>query len=134
MKLIRFKVNKSVKYGVLAEDSVIELRGNVYTMFRQTFIKHLLAEVEVVCPVRPNQIWGPKYNMAMGDGGYVVREYGIDPWLKGSNAICGPNEAVMIENDLFSRLGVTTSLVAVIGKQCKKINAKNEYTSIDIKK
>ena len=125
MKLIRFKVNKSVKYGVLAEDSVIELRGNVYTMFRQTFIKHLLAEVEVVCPVRPNQIWGPKYNMAMGDGGYVVREYGIDPWLKGSNAICGPNEAVMIENDLFSRLGVTTSLVAVIGKQCKKINAKN---------
>ena len=64
MKLIRFKVNKSVKYGVLAEDSVIELRGNVYTMFRQTFIKHLLAEVEVVCPVRPNQIWGPKYNMA----------------------------------------------------------------------
>ncbi|MQG60007.1 MAG: DUF2437 domain-containing protein, partial [SAR202 cluster bacterium] len=39
MKLIRFKVNKSVKYGVLAEDSVIELRGNVYTMFRQTFIK-----------------------------------------------------------------------------------------------
>ena len=125
MKLIRFKVNKSVKYGVLAEDSVIELRGNVYTMFRQTFIKHLLAEVEVVCPVRPNQIWGPKYNMVMGDEGYVVREYGIDPWLKGSNAICGPNEAVMIENDLFSRLGVTTSLVAVIGKQCKKINAKN---------
>ena len=121
MKIVRFKMGKSIKHGLLDEDSVIELRGNIYSMFRQTVIKHPLSDVEIVCPVHPNQIWGPKYNLVSENEGYVVKEYGMDPWLKGSNSICGPNEPVIIEHDLFNEIGVTTSLVAVIGKQCKKI-------------
>ena len=125
MKIVRFKMGKSIKHGLLDEDSVIELRGNIYSMFRQTVIKHPLSDVEIVCPVHPNQIWGAKYNLVSENEGYVVKEYGMDPWLKGSNSICGPNEPVIIEHDLFNEIGVTTSLVAVIGKQCKKINHKN---------
>lgn len=125
MKLVRFKMGKSIKHGVITGDSVIEVRGNIYSMFRQTFIKHLISDIEILCPVRPNQIWGLKYNLTPVQDGYVVHEYGIDSWLKGSNAICGPNNPIVIENDLFHRLGVTVSLVAVIGKQCKKITPKN---------
>ena len=125
MKIVRYKIDKSIKYGALSGNEVIELRGSVYSMFRQTFIKHSVSDIQILCPVKPNQIWGPKYNLQKSDEGYITTEYGLDPWLKGSNAICGPNESIVIENNLFNKIGVTSSLVAVIGKQCKKINSKN---------
>jgi 2-keto-4-pentenoate hydratase/2-oxohepta-3-ene-1,7-dioic acid hydratase in catechol pathway len=126
MKLVRFKLKNTIKYGVLTDNSVIEIRGNIYTMFRKTSYEYDLDDIEILCPVKARQIWGPTKNGTSSDG--VVETDGkviLDPWLKGSNAICGPNAPVIVENDLFSGVHITGSVVAVIGKECKKINSNN---------
>ena len=128
MKLVRFKLKNTIKYGVLTENSVIEIRGNIYTMFRKTSYEYDLDDIEILCPVKARQIWGPTKNGRSSDGVIETNEEVIlDPWLKGSNAICGPNAPVIVENDLFS--GVHITLQDITELASKLVNGGPKFLS-----
>jgi len=128
MKIARFRTGKRVLYGVVNGEELVEIRGSIYSRFRITDSKHRLSEVKLLPPTEPLQLWGPGLNFA-GHRDFVGSVYGSqppvpkhpEPWHKGRNSLTGPDDPIMIPKDSSGNVHYEGEVVAVIGKDCRRV-------------
>ena len=62
MKLIRYKKNNSLKHGLLKDDYVVEIEGDIFANYKLTNIKSGINEIKVFPPINPGKIIALGYN------------------------------------------------------------------------
>ena len=129
MKIARFRTGGRVVYGVVKGDQVSEITGGIYTRFRMTDMRHLLSKVKLLPPTRPSQIWGPGPNFPGGPdflqwaGGDEVapKPVHLEPWIKSRNSLTGTDDPIIIPKDSSGDVHYQGEIVAVIGKECRRV-------------
>ena len=130
MKIARFRTGRRVAYGVVVGEEIDEIRGSIYTNFRNTGTRHRLSEVKLLPPTDAAELWGPGLNFidhleyagsVFGQEAMPVPE-NPQPWRKGRNAMTGVNDPIIIPKDVAGEVHYEGEAVAVIGKQCRRIS------------
>ena len=130
MKIARFRAGRRVAFGVVNGDELIEIRGSIYTRFRLTDIRHRLADVNLLPPTEPSEIWGPGLNFpnhqvsgpGSGDEGQLMPGR-PQPWHKGRNSLTGNGDPIIIPKDSSGEVHYEGEAVAVIGKSCRRVSS-----------
>ena len=110
-------------------EEVVEIRGSIFSRFRMTDTRHRLAEVRLLAPTEPSQIWGPGLNFAehlefagsLHDREPAPMPKRPEPWHKGRNALIGYDDPVIIPKDSDGEVHYEGEAVAVIGKNCRRV-------------
>lgn len=130
MKIARFRAGSRTANGVVVGDEIAEIRGSIYTSFRITDTRHSLADVKLLPPTDPAELWGPGLNFVdhleyagsvFGQGAMPVPER-PQPWRKGRNALTGVNDPIIIPKDAAGEVHYEGEAVAVIGKACRRVS------------
>jgi 2-keto-4-pentenoate hydratase/2-oxohepta-3-ene-1,7-dioic acid hydratase in catechol pathway len=132
MKIVRFRNDKRVAYGVVDGDEITEIRGSIFTRFRLTDNKLKLAQVKLLPPTEPVQMFCPGLNFAdhLKFAGEVLgkdKMPGVEhpePWHKGRNALIGHEDTIVIPKDSTGDVHYEGEVVAVIGKVCRRVSPK----------
>ena len=129
MKIARFRQDGRSAYGVVQGDELVEIRGSIYTRFRLTDTKHALADVTLLPPTEPSEIWAPGLNFAnhlafaagvLGDEDPQLPQH-PDPWIKARGSLTGTGDTIMLPYDSAGDIHYEGEAVAVIGKTCRRI-------------
>ena len=132
MKVARFRYKNKTAFGVVQGDEVVEIRGSIYSHFRMTDTKHPLADVGLLPPTEPSEIWCPGLNFAnhlayaaevLGDKNPKVPEH-PEPWVKARGSLTGTGESIILPHDVSGEVHYEGEAVAVIGKTCRRVTAQ----------
>ena len=138
MKIARFRAARRVAFGVVMGEEIVEIRGSIYTRFRLTDTKHPLAEVRILPPTEPMEIWCPGLNFAehlefaasvLGGDTPSASEH-PEPWHKGRNSLTGQGDPIIIPRDSDGDVHYEGEAVAVIGKNCRRVSPAQASNNI----
>jgi 2-keto-4-pentenoate hydratase/2-oxohepta-3-ene-1,7-dioic acid hydratase in catechol pathway len=130
MKIARFRADRRVAFGVLNGGELAEIRGSIYSRFRMTDTRHNLADVRLLPPTEPWEMWGPGVNFAdhlafaasvLGQEAPQAPQH-PEPWLKARSSLAGPGDTIIIPKDSGGEVHYEGEAVAVIGKSCRRVS------------
>ncbi len=126
MKIIRFSIDGSIKYGLLEnEDSVREISGSIYGQIETKNNTYSLAEVSLLSPCEPSKIVcvGLNYKAHIDEFKRDRSDIPEEPvlFLKPSTAVIGPDSNVELP-DSSSQVDYEGELAVVIGKKARNVN------------
>jgi 2-keto-4-pentenoate hydratase/2-oxohepta-3-ene-1,7-dioic acid hydratase in catechol pathway len=122
MKFARFKVEGSDVYkGVIIEDTVKEIKGELFGDWAYTDKMFSVSEVTLLAPLEPNQIIGIGAN-------YVTQREDLPSELpkipvfffKSTSSVIGPEEDIVIPEGI-DQVKFESELAIVIGKEAKNV-------------
>lgn len=127
MKLVRFSVSDEILYGELREEKIYQLKGDMYSTYKITERAFNQADVKILAPVEPQNVICVGLN-------YLAH---IDEVFKGpprtpqepvifmvpNTAVIGPDEPIKIPHPEHET-HYEAELVAVIGRECRNITAR----------
>lgn len=122
MKFARFTVVGSGVYkGVITEDAVKEIKGDIFRDWEYTGKAFSISEVKLMAPLEPNQIIGIGAN-------YVTKTADIPSELpeipvfffKPTSSVIGPEEEIVIPEGI-DQVKFESELAIVIGKEAKNV-------------
>ncbi|MFQ5989102.1 MAG: fumarylacetoacetate hydrolase family protein [Candidatus Methylomirabilales bacterium] len=121
MRIVRFLVGGTAKYGVAEDDIVREIAGDVFGRFRVTRKTHSLKRIRFLTPTEPAKIVGVGLN-------YLdhVAEMGLEPrvepviFLKPRTAAL-PHRGKILYPKFSNRLDYEAELAIVIGRYAKAV-------------
>ena len=129
MKWCRFQSGSTVAYGVIEGDKVIEVTGNPFASHARTSTTHPLSAVKLLVPVIPPTFYaaGVNYREHVTE---MAKRRGVEPQFpphadvgyRANNALIANDEAIVIPKDATELVQYEGELVAVIGKQCKRVS------------
>ncbi len=121
MRIIRFQYKKAIKYGILENDSIFELKGDVFDDFTITKEHYNLQEVNVLPPVSPSKVVcvGKNYKEHILELGGDIPDEPI-LFLKPPTSVIGSGESIIHPTD-SKRVDYEGELAVVIKKKCKDI-------------
>ena len=138
MKLARFLKDGLIKYGIVEEEDIIEIEGNIFGSFKKTSIISKLKEVKLLAPCEPSKIVaiGLNYKAHAAEFNKILPE---EPmlFLKPSTAVIAAEDNIVYPSHMSRRVDYEGELAVVIGKKAhmiKKEDAKNYilgYTCIN---
>ena len=64
MKIARFQHNGHTAHGVVEGDEVVEIEGDIFSEFTASGERRKLADVKLLAPTDPKEIWAPGLNFA----------------------------------------------------------------------
>ena len=129
MKIARFRAARRVAFGAVMGEEIVEIRGSIYTRFRLTDSRIPLADVKILPPTEPMEMWGPGLNFAdhlefaasvLGDDSMSIPEH-PEPWHKGRNSLTGHGDPIIIPRDSGGNVHYEGEAVAVINKNCRRV-------------
>ncbi|PLR82106.1 ureidoglycolate lyase [Bacillus canaveralius] len=121
MKFTRFAVNSTVYTGVLKEDVISEISGDMFGEWEYTGTTFSKKDVQLLAPLIPNQI--------IGIGANYVRKVDELPnelpeipvfFFKPTSSVIGPDEEIMIPAGI-DEVKFESELAVVIGKEAKNV-------------
>ncbi len=121
MKIFRYEFQGEVKYGILEEEYLRELEGDIFTEFRPGKTKVRISEVKVLPPVAPSKIIGVAFNFrahAMEMGQKVPDEPLI--FFKPPSSLTAHLQPIVFPKGV-KRIDYEGELAAVIKKKVKNI-------------
>lgn len=122
MKFARFKVEGSdVCKGVITEDTVKEIKGDIFGDWAYTGDAFSVSEVTLLAPLEPNQIIGIGAN-------YVTQKEDLPSnlpeipvfFFKSTSSVIGPEEDIVIPKGI-DQVKFESELAIVIGKEAKNV-------------
>src|SRR3972149_2393989 len=124
MRIVRFQAGGEARYGVVEDDIVREIAGDVFGRFRGTRKKHPLKRIRFLPPTEPTKIVGVGLNYR----GHVA-ELGFEP--RDEPVICiQPGTAVLphggkiLYPKVSNRVDYEAELAIVIGRYAKDVPSK----------
>ena len=130
MKIAQFRHNGRKAHGVVQDDEVVEIDGAIYGSFDLTSTKYALADVELLPPTDPTEIWMPGLNFAnhlefaagvLGDEDPHIPEH-PEPWIKARGSLTSTRESIVLPYDTDGEVHYEGEAVAVIGKACRRVS------------
>lgn len=129
MRILRFRINRAVKYGVLEDDSIRVMLGTPYGHFRRsggplrlTEETYKLAEVQLLAPCLPSKIIGLGLNYRSHAEETRLQIPSVPLiFLKPSTAVVGP-EAEIVYPRGSRRVDYEGELAVVIGRKARAVD------------
>lgn len=121
MKFVRFTVNAKTSQGVLEQDAVKEIQGNLFGEWSYTGEAYPASDVKLLAPLEPNQIIGIGANYVSK----VEERPGTLPeipvfFFKPTSSVIGPEDHIVIPGS-NQQVKFESELAVVIGKEARNI-------------
>lgn len=121
MKFIRFTVDSTIHQGIIENETIREINGDMYYSWTYTGKVFTLNEVALLAPLEPNQIIGIGAN-------YVAKAEELPDQLpeipvfffKPTSSVIGPDEEIIIPSGI-DQVKFESELAIVIGKEAKNV-------------
>jgi 2-keto-4-pentenoate hydratase/2-oxohepta-3-ene-1,7-dioic acid hydratase in catechol pathway len=126
-KYIRFQKNNEVSYGILENDTVHELRGDLFDHAR-TGATHHISDVTLLYPARPSKVLavGLNYRSHLGSRPAPAHP---EIFYKPVSCLQSPDGPIVIPRDA-SNVHYEGELVLVIGKRTRNASAEEARRAI----
>jgi 2-keto-4-pentenoate hydratase/2-oxohepta-3-ene-1,7-dioic acid hydratase in catechol pathway len=121
MKFTRFTTGFSIHTGVITEDAIREIEGDIFGEWEYTGNTFLAADVTLLAPLEPNQIIGigANYVSKLEDRPSVLPEIPVF-FFKPTSSVIGPGEEIIIPKGI-EQVKFESELAIVIGKEAKNV-------------
>lgn len=134
MKLVRFiakKIKQKPRYGLLEDNIVYPLAGDLMDKPIRQGLRYALKEVQLLCPVAASKAicLGMNYRDH-------AKEMGIEPpknpvfFMKPSSSVIGSGDNIIYPKELVTRLDYEGELAVVIGKTTRHATEEEAEASI----
>ena len=130
-KYARFSVdNNSSKYGLVEDDVIIEIDGDIFTGFKVTEKKYSIKNVKILAPCLPSKVVavGLNYTDHAKELGMKVPDEPI-LFMKPSTSVIGPYDNIAYPA-MSKRVDYEAELAVVIKNKTKNIEPKEAHTHI----
>lgn len=131
MKYVRFSHNGEVRYGVLKEDKISVLEGDLFGDRKETGEELPLDAVKLLAPCKPSKIMcaGTNYMSHIIECREKMNQDVTVPdhpliFSKGPNTVADPSQDIIYPTGV-NRVDFEGELGVVIGKKCKKATLEN---------
>ena len=129
MRWCRFQSGNQPVYGIIEGDTVTEVSGSPFESYTKTSNTHSLGSVTLLVPVIPSTFYAAGINfrehvteMAAKRGEEPVFPPAADVGYRANNALIADGEPIVVPRDATEVFQYEGELVAVIGKQCKRVS------------
>jgi 2-keto-4-pentenoate hydratase/2-oxohepta-3-ene-1,7-dioic acid hydratase in catechol pathway len=124
MRIVRFQAGGEARYGVVEDEMVREIAGDVFGRFRNTRKKHPLKRLRFLPPTVPTKIVGVglNYRDHVAELGFEVREEPLIFIKPGTSAL--PHGGKILYPKVSNRVDYEAELAIVIGRYAKAVPAK----------
>ncbi|MFN4227869.1 MAG: fumarylacetoacetate hydrolase family protein [Candidatus Ratteibacteria bacterium] len=126
MKFLRFTVQNKEYSGILKDDEVYAIRGEIFNNnFEFTGEKFNLKQIKFLPPCQPPNIiaLGLNYKEHAEEGWQEVPEYPVI-FLKATTSLTGHLSPIILPKEAPDEVDYECELVIVIGKKCKNIEER----------
>lgn len=125
MKIIRFSIEKKIKYGTLEGKSVYAIKGNPYRGLQDTDEIYHLDRVKLLAPSQPSKMvcLGLNYKAHADEANFAVPKNPLI-FLKPPSAIIGPDDDIVYP-PMSQRVDFEGELGVVIKKKASRITESN---------
>ncbi|MEK3989841.1 fumarylacetoacetate hydrolase family protein [Robertmurraya sp. FSL R5-0851] len=122
MKFARFAVDSKIYKGVISDDSINEIKGNIFENWEFTGLTFPLQEVHLLAPLEPNQVIGIGAN-------YVAKAEDLPEELpeipvfffKPNSSVIGPEEKIIIPEGI-DQVKFESELAVVMGREARNVS------------
>ena len=130
MRIVRFLVGGAAKYGVVEDDIVREIAGDVFGRFRATRKTHPLKRIRFLTPTEPAKIVGVglNYRDHVVEMGHEIRDEPVI-FLKPRTAAL-PHQGKILYPKVSNRLDHEAELAIVIGRYAKDVPPKRALSYV----
>ena len=119
-RYVRYQHNNRIAYGIVEQNTVHEISGELFGTHRRTGTTAPLSQVKLLAPVVPSKVIAVGLNYKSHLAGRPVAAYpGL--FAKDPTSIIGPEENIVRPPDA-KNLHYEGELVLVIGKRAAKVN------------
>ncbi|MDQ0216975.1 DUF2437 domain-containing protein [Peribacillus cavernae] len=121
MKFTRFTVNSEIHTGVVTDDAIKEIKGNLFGDWEYTGQTFSRSDVKLLAPLEPNQIIGigANYVSNVEDLPSELPEIPVF-FFKPTSSVIGPEEEIVIPAGI-EQVKFESELAIVIGKEAKNV-------------
>jgi 2-keto-4-pentenoate hydratase/2-oxohepta-3-ene-1,7-dioic acid hydratase in catechol pathway len=121
MKFTRFIHGSAVHTGVLTENTINEIKGDIFGEWEYTGNSYFIADVKQLAPLEPNQIIGigANYVSNLEDRPSEFPKIPVF-FFKPTSSVIGPEEEIIIPEGI-ENVKFESELAIVIGKEAKNV-------------
>ncbi|MEH6994224.1 fumarylacetoacetate hydrolase family protein [Neobacillus drentensis] len=122
MKFTRFTYGSSIHLGVITDDSIKEIKGDIFGEWQYTDDTFSAADVTLLAPLKPNQIIGigANYVSKIEDRPSELPEIPVF-FFKPTSSVIGPEEEIIIPEEI-EQVKFESELAIIIGKEAKNVS------------
>jgi len=122
MKLIRFKAEDEIKYGILEENKVKEIKGDIFEDYQVVDKSYQLLDLELLAPCEPSKIIcvGLNYKDHAEEMGEQLPEEPVI-FMKPATAVSNPNQKVKYPK-MSKQVDYEAELAIVIKDEIKDLS------------
>ena len=119
----RFRVDDRAVYGVVEGEQVQEIEGDLFGEHRLTDRRHALADVELLVPTEPRQVFALAGNYRSHIPGQEVPErFKIpQPFLKTIGSLVPHEHPIVLPRDATEEVHYEAELVIVVGRRARHV-------------
>ena len=127
IKFARFKVNDTITFGIVEGENVRELTGTIFGQWQKTDKVHALADVKLLVPTRPQQVFAMagNYKSHLGDSEIPPKFRIPQPFLKSVSSLVPHESRIVIPKDATEEVHFEGEMVIVIGKRASNVPKDN---------
>lgn len=124
MRIVRFQAGKEARYGVVEDDIVREIAGDVFGRFRMTRKKHSLRRIRFLPPTAPAKIVGVglNYRDHAAELGFDLPDEPVIFIKPGTTVL--PHKGKILYPKSSNRLDYEAELAIIIGRAARDVPAK----------
>ncbi len=122
LKIVRFAVNDTLRYGRLEAETIRVLPGAPWDALEPVGPEYALADCRLLAPVTPPDIWAVGFNYRAHA---VELEHSLPTaplvFLKATSSLIGPGDEIRLPAMAPDEVDYEAELVIVIGKPCHRV-------------
>lgn len=126
VRYLRFQHGDTTAYGLLEEDMVRQLDGDLFGEWTSTDITHRLSDVTLLIPSEPSQVFAMagNYRSHLSDGTIPEKFRIPQPFLKTRSCLTADGQPIVIPPDA-SVVHYEAEMVVIIGKKCQRVKEED---------
>lgn len=130
MKFVRYERQEAVSYGLVKDNMVYKIEGDIFSDYKVTEEKFELSDVKILAPCKPSKIVAVGVNYR-DHAEEMKLELPEDPviFIKPPTAVIGPEEKIIMPQ-MSQRVDYEAELALVIGKQAKNVEPQDAFQYI----
>lgn len=122
MRIIRYRESEQISYGILKNEEIYSIEGNIFDNFQAGKKITLFKDVELLAPVEPPNVIaiGLNYRQHAIESGSEIPEKPVI-FLKATTSVTGPDSEIILPKMAAEEVDYEAELAVVIAKETKNI-------------
>jgi len=125
MKIIRFRHESLISYGVLEGEAIGVLSGIPFDGINRTGERVSLGDVKLLAPVEPPNVLaiGLNYRKHAAEGNTKVPDHPL-LFIKANTTVIGPGETIVLPREAPAEVDYEAELAVIIGRAAKQVTSE----------